>query len=72
MTPAPLIAATLAFVTMQNVPPRAKAACDLLLVVGGALSTVAGWLPPIAALVSIIWGGLNIYLLVRDRFKRKP
>lgn len=36
--------------------------------VGAAFSAVAGWLPPIAALMSIIWLGIQMY----DRWKRGP
>lgn len=64
----------LAAVTLQNAPREVKAACDALIVIGGTVSTIAGWLPPIAALVSIVWGALNIYVLWRDKLKarRKP
>lgn len=70
MTPAPFVAAALAAVTLQTVPPKVKAACDVVLIVGGALSTIAGWLPPIASLVAIVWGCLNIYVLYRDKLKK--
>jgi hypothetical protein len=32
-----------------------------------AAAALAGWLPPIAALMSILWLGVQLY----DRFKRK-
>jgi hypothetical protein len=35
---------------------------------GTAVAVVAGWLPPLAALFSIIWLGLQIWLF----FYRKP
>ena len=40
-------------------------------IVGTALATLAGWLPPIAALVSIIWGLLQIYSWFEKRRKSK-
>jgi hypothetical protein len=71
MTPAPIIAVALAVVTMQGIPRPAKVTCDIGLIVGGAVSTVMGWLPAISALVAIVWGCLNIYVLYRDKL-RKP
>jgi hypothetical protein len=56
---------------MQNTPRPVKAACDIALIVGGAASTLAGWLPPLAALISIIWGGMNIYYLLKDRRNKR-
>ena len=38
-------------------------------VIGG--SAVASWLTPIASLVAIIWGLLQIYLAVEKRWFRK-
>jgi hypothetical protein len=38
-----------------------NAAGNWLGIVGTAVATIAGWLPPIAALVSIVWGSLQIY-----------
>lgn len=38
------------------------------LAVGTAVSTIAGWLPPIAALMSIIWLGWQMW----DRWQRGP
>lgn len=37
---------------------------------GAVVSTLLGWLPPIAALMSAIWIGLQIYWGVKDRRKR--
>lgn len=39
-------------------------------IVGTAAATLAGWLPPIAALVSIIWGCLQIYSWFEKRGRR--
>ena len=36
--------------------------------VGVAIGTVASWLPPIAALFSIVWLSIQMY----DRFNKKP
>lgn len=35
---------------------------------GTVIATLAGWLPPLAALLSIIWLSIQIW----DRFNRKP
>jgi hypothetical protein len=39
-------------------------------IVGTALASVAGILPPIAALVSIVWGCLQIYSWLEKRRKK--
>jgi hypothetical protein len=36
--------------------------------VGAAVGTIAGWLPPLAALLSIVWLGIQIF----DRLMRGP
>jgi hypothetical protein len=33
------------------------------------IGTLAGWLPPIAALFTIIWVGIQIYEWARGRYK---
>jgi hypothetical protein len=34
-------------------------------------SVVVGWLAPVASLVAIVWGGLQIYLAVEKRWFNK-
>ena len=48
--------------TMDNVKPYLDVAA-----VANAFATVMGWLPTIAAALSIVWLGIQIY----DRFFRK-
>ena len=36
--------------------------------IGGVVATLAGWLPPVAALLSIVWLSMQIY----DRIKYGP
>lgn len=38
---------------------------------GIVVATLMSWLPPIAAGLSIIWLGLQIYWGIRDRTKRR-
>ncbi|MDP3909041.1 MAG: hypothetical protein Q8Q14_01500 [Gemmatimonadales bacterium] len=40
--------------------------------VGTAITTVAGWLPPLAALFSIAWLGWQMYDRLRYGPRRKP
>ena len=51
--------------TMSQVPETVKHTLDWA-AVGAAAATVAGWLPPLAALMSIVWLGLQMY----DRYRR--
>lgn len=44
----------------MNLPDHAKHAADALSI-GTIIATIAGWLPAIAALVSIVWGVIRIY-----------
>lgn len=39
-------------------------------IVGTTIATIAGWLPPLAALVSIVWGCLQIFSWFEKRRKR--
>jgi hypothetical protein len=38
---------------------------------GTALAAVVGWLPPIAALLSIVWIGIQIFTWVRHQGWRR-
>lgn len=44
----------------MNLPEQAKHTADALSV-GTILATIAGWLPEIAAGVSIVWGCIRIW-----------
>ena len=55
---------------MQHLPEGAKAAGDILSV-ATVVGTLAAWLPPIAALLTIIWTGLRIYDWFEARRARK-
>lgn len=44
----------------MQIPDQEKHIVDALSI-GGVISTVAGWLPDIAALLSIIWALIRIY-----------
>jgi hypothetical protein len=46
-----------------------KAVCDGISI-GVVLTTLVGWLPALAALVSIIWGCLRIYEWFENRGKK--
>lgn len=50
---------------------QASTAAHWLGIVGTTAATLAGWLPPIAALVSIVWGCLQIYSWFEKRRKQK-
>lgn len=52
---------------MDHVPEGAKHAMDWA-ALGGAVVVVAGWLPTIAALLSITWFAVRLY----DRFRYGP
>lgn len=45
---------------MTHIPEHTKHAIDILSI-GTVIATLASWLPPLAALISIIWGLLRIY-----------
>ena len=49
---------------MSAIPEQAKLAVDGLSIVA-TLATIAGWLPPIAALLSIVWLSMQIYDWIR-------
>ena len=55
----------------QQAHDHAPAVANWLGIVGTAVATVAGWLPPIAALVSIVWGCLQIYSWFEKRRARR-
>lgn len=50
----------------QHVVEGAKSLADYV-AVGTTVGTVLGLLPYIAALFTIIWTGLRIYFMIRDR-----
>lgn len=54
----------------QHFQEQAPNVAHWLGIVGTAIATVAGWLPPIAALVSIVWGCLQIYSWFEKRRRR--
>ena len=47
---------------------EAHPAANWLVILGSA---VAAWIQPVAGVVAIVWGGLQIYLAVEKRWFRK-
>jgi len=47
---------------------QVKAVIDWIIAPGAVVASLLGWLPPIAAGLSIIWVGIQIY----DRWKYGP
>jgi hypothetical protein len=39
--------------------------------IGAAIGAIAGWLPPIAALMSIIWLGMQMYDWIQKKRRSK-
>jgi len=55
---------------VQQASDNLPAVVNWLGIVGTTVATIAGWLPPLAALVSIVWGCLQIYSWFEKRGKR--